>query len=238
MKEQRTQELPPDIEQVIREVLESADLHMVDGAEEVANELRAHFEDGLAAGTPAPELIAKFGNPALVGERIARTRPKAAARSRGEHGGWWMSPNEWWNEIRRAARRLKRAPGFAFIVILTLGLGVGANTAIFTVLDAVLLQELPYPEPERLVRVYENHEEFGSSQFLRAPTTVEWRSWDEVFDGLGALYTYREVGADLTDGDQPERVSVVRVSADYFETLGIQAANGPDLHGRRELRPG
>lgn len=238
MKEQKAQQLPPEIEQVIREVLESADLHLMDGMDEVSSELMAHFEDGLAAGTPAAELIARFGDPVLAGERIARTRPRAAARSRGEHGRWWMTPSEWWDEIRRAARRLGRAPGFAFIVILTLALGVGANTAVFTVLDAVLLEELPYPEPDRLVRVYENHVEYGNSQFLRAPTTVEYRSWDEVFDGLGALYTYREVGADLTDGDQPERVRVVRVSAGYFETLGIQAARGRTFTEDESFGPG
>jgi len=233
-----TQGLPPEIEQIIREVLESADLHLVDGVDEVARELRAHFEDGLAAGTPMETLIEKFGDPVAAGARIARTRPRAAARNRGEQGRWWMSPSEWWDEIRRATRRLGRAPGFAFIVVLTLALGVGANTAIFTVLDAVLLEDLPYPEPDRLVRVYEDHVQYGSSQFLRAPTMAEYRTWDEVFDGLGALYTYREVGADLTDGEQPERVTVVRVSAGYFETMGIHPIRGRTFTEDESFGPG
>ncbi len=238
MKDGWTQGLPPEVEEIIREVLRSADLHLVDGVDEVARELRAHFEDGLAAGTPADQLIAKFGDPAVAGARIARTRPKAAARNRGEHGRWWMSPREWWDEVRKAARRLGRAPGFATIVVLTLALGVGANTAIFTVLDAVLLEDLPYPEPDRLVRVYENHVDYGDSEFLRGPTMVEWRTWDEVFDGLGALYTYREIGADLTDGDQPERITVVRVSAGYFETLGVQPARGRTFTDDESFGPG
>ena len=101
-----TRALPPEIETLIRQVLEAADRHLVDGREEVARELRAHFEDGLAAGTSPEELIEKFGDPASAGERIARTRPKAAAKSRGEKGRWWMSPRAWMDEVRKAARRL------------------------------------------------------------------------------------------------------------------------------------
>jgi predicted permease len=239
MNDGSKQELPPEIEQIIREVLRSANLHLVDGVDEVARELRAHFEDGLAAGTPTDELIAKFGDPVVAGARIARTRPKAAARNRGEHGRWWMSPREWWDEVRKAARRLGRAPGFALIVVITLALGVGANTAIFTVLDAVLLEDLPYPEPERLVRVYESSNRDPTMlQFMRAPMVAEYRTWDEVFEGLGSLYTYREVGADLTDGDRPERVTVVRVSAGYFETLGIPPARGRTFTEGESFGPG
>jgi putative ABC transport system permease protein len=235
----RGRDLPPEIERIIRKVLESADLHFVDGVDEVARELRAHFEDGLAAGTPAQELITRFGDPAVAGARIARARPRAAARNRGETGRWWMSLGEWRNELRRAARRLARAPGFASIVVLTLALGVGANTAIFTVLDAVLLEDLPYPEPDRLVRVYESHVQDPTMlQFMRAPTVAEYRTWDEVFDELGALYTYREVGADLTDGDRPERVTVVRASAGYFETLGFQATRGRTFSEDESFGPG
>ena len=224
---QREGPLPPDIERIIQEVLAAAGLAFVDGVDEVERELRAHFEDGLAAGTPPVELIARFGDPVVAGQRIARSRPHAARRSRGEQGGWWMSPREWLTEVRQAARRLKRAPGFAAIVVLTLGLGVGANTAIFTVLDAVLFEDLPYPEPDRLVRVYEGHvEEPTRAWFLRAPVVAEYRTWDEVFERLGASYTYREVGADLTDGEVPRRINVMRVSSGYFETLGIAPARG------------
>ena len=138
-----------------------------------------------------------------------------------------MSPREWWSEVRRATRRLRRAPGFAAVVILTLALGVGANTAIFTVLDAVLLEDLPYPDPERLVRVYESDEDDPTSlQFLRAPLVAEYMSWEEVFEGFGAIYTYREIGADLTEGDQAQRVTVMRTGAGYFEALGVAPARG------------
>jgi len=166
--------LPPEITEIVDRVLDASGLDFVDGRAEVEQELFSHFEDRLAAGSPVDQLIERFGDPVAAGRRIARTRPKAAARNRGEHGRWWMSPMELWDEVRRAARRLGRAPGFAAIVILTLGLGVGANTAIFTVLNAVLLEELPYAEPEQLVRVYENNEENPQLQFIRAPVIAEW----------------------------------------------------------------
>ena len=82
----RRPDLPPEIEVVIREVLEAPGLDLVDGRDEVARELRAHFEDGLTGGMSAAELIECFGDPPIVGRRIARTRPRAAARNRGERG--------------------------------------------------------------------------------------------------------------------------------------------------------
>jgi predicted permease len=231
--------LPPEIESLIAEVMRSARLDFVQGREEVLDDLRVHFEDGLAAGESPEDLIARFGDPIAAGRRIAKTRPKAAAKRRGKTGRWWMSTGEWSGEARRAGRRLRRAPGFAAIVILTLGLGVGANTAIFTVLNAVLLQDLPYPLPERLVRVYESYPEnpFGS-EYLRAPTVSEIRTWDEVFESFGSLYTYREVGADLTDGDVPQRITIGRVSAGYFETMGVQPALGRGFLEEESFGPG
>jgi len=219
--------LPPEIQALIREVLDTSGLDFVDGHQEVARDLRAHFEDGLASGASAEELIIRFGDPLVAGRRIARTRPRAARRSRGAKESWWMSPREWWDEVKRAARRLRRAPAFTGLVVLTLALGVGANTAIFTVLDAVLLENLPYPDPERLVRVYESHEGDPTLRmFLRAPMVAEYMSWDEVFEDFGAIYTYRETGADLTVGNQAQRVTVMRTGSGYFEALGITPERG------------
>ena len=75
-------ELPTEIEAVIRKVLEAASLSLADGRDEVARELRAHFEDGLASGAAPRELVERFGDPLIAGRRIARTRPRAAARNR------------------------------------------------------------------------------------------------------------------------------------------------------------
>ena len=131
--------LPPDLEALVRRVMSVAELRFVDGREEVERELRAHFEDGLAAGVSAADLMKDFGDPTAAGRRIAMSRPRAARHSRRENGRLWMSPNEWMDEVKKAVKGLRRAPGFSFIVVTTLALGVGANTAIFTVLNAVLL---------------------------------------------------------------------------------------------------
>lgn len=228
---QGARSLPPKIEAVIEGVLAAADLGMTDGRHEVERELRAHFEDALTDGASVDEVVKKFGDPHRAGRRIAATRPRAAARNRGEPGRWWMSVLEWRSELGRALRRLRRAPGFALVVVATLGLGVGANTGIFTVLNGVLLESLPYAEPDRLVRVYESQVESpGDKWFLRAPMASEYRRWDEIFESFATLYTYRELGADLTDGDRPQRVTLLRVSAGYFEALGA-----PPLLGRTFL---
>jgi predicted permease len=225
--DRRVPELPPEIEALLGLVLEAADLELTDGRREVERELRAHFEDGLAAGATADELIVRFGDPVAAGRIIKRTGPRAAARRRGETGRWWMSMREWTTEAVRAVRRLRRAPGFTAVVVLTLALGVGVNTAIFSVLNAVLLEDLPYAEPDRLVRVYERYEDWGDLEYMRGPIISEVRTWDEIFEDVAALYTYRETGADLTDGDAPVRVNVLSVSSGYFETLGR-----PPLMGR------
>lgn len=231
--------LPPRIEEVIDEVLDAADLEVTDGRAEVERELRAHFEDALDEGASVDEVVRRFGDPLRAGRRIAATRPRAAARNRGETGRWWMSMGEWKTEMVRAIRRLRRAPGFTFVVVATLGLGVGANTGIFTVLNAVLLEGLPYAEPDRLVRVYESEAESpGGEWFLRAPVAAEYRQWNEIFESFATLYTYRELGADLTDGDRPQRVTVLRVSAGYFETLGSPPHLGRTFFDEESFGPG
>ena len=231
--------LPPVIEATIRAVLDAAELDLTDGREEVERELRHHFEDGLGSGASAEELVRRFGDPEQAGRRIAQTRPRAAARGRGEIPGPWGSLDAWRGEMARAVRRLARSPGFSFVVVATLALGVGANTGIFTVLDAVLLEDLPYPEPDRLVRVFERSREDGTDfEYLRAPVVAEYRTWDEIFEEVASLYTYRETGADLTDGDRPVRVNLLRVSAGYFETLGIAPARGRVFLEEESTGPG
>jgi len=215
--------LPRELEELLRQVLEASGLDLPARAE-VEADLRAHFEDGLAGGRSAGDLAERFGDPALAGRAIAEARARRARSGSLRDGRWWMSAQDLWREVWRAARRLSRAPGFVTVVVLTLALGVGANTAIFTVLDRVLLEPLPYHEPGRLVRVYEatpdNAGDHGNL-YVRAPTVAAYRAAAELFEAFGALYTYRELGADLTDGDRPERITVVPVTAGWFETLGV-----------------
>ena len=151
-----------------------------------------------------------------------------------------MSAQELWNETKLAVRTLVRAPAFSLLVVATLALGVGANTAVFTALDAVLLAPLPYDQPERLVRVYDDWtgDEELSAEFLRGAAVLESREWDEVFEAFGVLYTYREMGGDLTDGDRPERVVVSYADAGFFKSLGVEPLMGRVLREEESIFPG
>src|SRR6202521_1142735 len=125
-------------------------------------------------------------------------------------------------DLRYAIRMLAKSPAFSLIAILTLGLAIGANSAIFSVVNAVLLRPLPYPQSEQLVRV------FGSQpQLALAPTSpanfLEGKEENQVFERIG---TYVGQGFNLVGGDKPERVIGARVSADLLQLLGVQPALG------------
>ena len=141
-------------------------------------------------------------------------------------------------DIRYAVRSLSQRPAFTVIVVLVLALGIGATAAIFTVVNAVLLRPLPYPEADRLVRVYsslqhENVRESGGTVF--APDFVEWRAQCQTCEHLGA-YTLAWP-SNLTGGAEPDRVRVSRVSDDLFATLGIQPLLGRTFAPEEVARP-
>ena len=140
-------------------------------------------------------------------------------------------------DIRYAFRTLARNPGFAAVAILTLALGIGANTAIFTVFNGILLRPLPYPQPARLVTVEEvvpKFARFGPTLPANAWHFREWRKQSRSFDRL-ALVSDRTF--TLTSAGEPERVAGGRVSASLFPMLGIQAAVGRTFR-EEENQPG
>lgn len=129
-------------------------------------------------------------------------------------------------DIRYALRTLARNPGFAAVAILTLALGIGANTAIFIVFNGVLLHPLPYPQPERLVAVQEivpKFANFGATLPVNSWHFREWRKQNRSFDQLALV---SGLNFTLTSAGEPERVDGARVSASLFPMLGIQAALG------------
>jgi putative ABC transport system permease protein len=120
-------------------------------------------------------------------------------------------------DLKYAVRSIAGAPRFAAVVIVTLALGIGANTAVFSVLNAVVLKALPYDEPERLVRVY--HAAPGDNNaYLTGLAAIDYRDHSRTLD-IGVTYTYSPLGADLTDRGEPERVRAMPVGADYFRVL-------------------
>lgn len=115
-----------------------------------------------------------------------------------------------WQYLRHGIRMLGRRPGTTAVLVLTLALGIGANSAIFSVVDAVLLRPLPYPDAGRLVNLYEHNLARGFSRFsIAAQDFADWQSQSRGFDGM-ALYTAR--AANLTGGAEPRRVIYVRFS--------------------------
>src|SRR5512135_1164869 len=125
-------------------------------------------------------------------------------------------------DIRYAARTLLKSPGFTVSAVLTLALGIGANTAIFSVVEGVLLRSLPYRAPERLVMLWENHPQDGAPRSPFSPANyTDLRAQTESFESLGAIHPYSTV--NLTGVGEPEQLRLLRVSADLFPTLGVAA---------------
>ena len=125
-------------------------------------------------------------------------------------------------DLRYAARSLLASPGFTLVVVLTLALGIGANSAIFSVVNAVLLRPLPYHEPERIAVARETYGE-GAVGTVSGPNFLDWRARNRVFERLSA-YRMR-FATVLGDGD-PEEVAAAMVTSDFFEMLGVPPATG------------
>jgi predicted permease len=124
-----------------------------------------------------------------------------------------------------AIRSLRRAPVFTLAAVATLALGVGVNSAFFSVIHAVLLDPLPYRDPERLVHVAETHPEFPSFQ-VSAPDFFDWQQQAHSFEGLAA-YTFQEMNKWVILGDgPPEPVQTVQASATLFPLLGVRPLEG------------
>ena len=139
-----------------------------------------------------------------------------------------MGPSGWLenvrNDCRYAARRLRQSPGFAAAAILTLTLGIGANLAVFTVVRAVLLNPLPFPHPERLVRIYDDLRGSNSRDVgISAPELWDLRDSSNVFQDISAIYPS---DGNLTGGEKPQRIELLATSTNYFTMLAARPELG------------
>jgi putative ABC transport system permease protein len=129
--------------------------------------------------------------------------------------------------IRFGLRLIRKSPVFYVVVILVLALGIGANTAVFSVVDAVLLRKLPFRDPDRLVMVWEKNPTLGAMIGDRVPTAYvnfqEWVRQQHVFDGIAA---FEDVSLNRTGTGEPERIAGARVSSNFFSVLGVTPAAG------------
>jgi predicted permease len=128
-----------------------------------------------------------------------------------------------WQDLRYSLRRLRKSPGFAAIAILSLALGIGANTAIFSLVNTVLLRPLPVTQPEQLVTVYTTMRNGAQDSIFSYPNYKDVRDRNEVFSGL---LSYRFSPMSLSHQGNNERIWGYQVSGNYFDVLGVQALLG------------
>ncbi|HEY2973892.1 MAG TPA: ABC transporter permease, partial [Pyrinomonadaceae bacterium] len=138
-----------------------------------------------------------------------------------------------WQDLRYGARVLLKNPGITFVVILALALGIGANTAIFSVIDAVLLRPLPYEDSDRLVFLNETSKVMDEIS-ISYPNFTDWRNQNDVFEKIGV---YNRSSYNLTGAGEAERIITGQMSADLFAALRVNPAVGR-IYTNDEDKPG
>ncbi|HUE02394.1 MAG TPA: ABC transporter permease [Bryobacteraceae bacterium] len=143
-----------------------------------------------------------------------------------------------WQDLRYGFRALLRNPGFCAVAVLALALGIGPNTAIFTMVNAVLLQPLPVPDPGRVVMIWETQVKAGFDQFpVSAADFLDWQQEAHSFDQMSAAFTIPEFGLNVSGAGDPERVPAALASKEFLPALGIKPIVGRNF-APDEDRPG
>ena len=137
-------------------------------------------------------------------------------------------------DLRYALRQLRRTPGFTTVAVLTLALGIGANTAIFSLVEGVVLAPLPYSQPDRLVMVWENNPRFPRV-WDSYPNFQDWQRNARSFQQMAA---FREQGVDLTSPGVPSHLNANQSSTGFFHTLGVELALGREFTHQEDQRGG
>ena len=189
--------------------------------EELNAEIESHLamaaKDHIEAGkSPEEARLAssrEFGNKGLVSEI-----------TRDMHG--WTRLESLWKDTRYAARALAKNRTFSLMAILALALGIGTNTAIFTVVNAVLLRPLPYPKPAQLMRLWDSFGTPGNFAPVSYPNFLDWRAWNHTFSGMA---TFGSATYVLTGSGKPMHLGGIAASANLFRVLGVHPLLGRDF---------
>ncbi|MFZ3216951.1 MAG: ABC transporter permease [Candidatus Acidiferrales bacterium] len=193
----RRERMLEDLEQDIREHIET--------------ETRENIERGMAAEEARNAALRKFGNVTRVMEETREVWSVV-----------WLE--QLWQDVRYALRMLRKAPGFTAVAVLTLALGIGANTAIFSVVYAVLLRPLPYEQPERLVRIFEaKPEEQVAITGLSYVDFEECRAQSGAFEEMAGNQAH---DLTLTGAGEPAVLSTIVVTPELFSLLGVKPLEG------------
>jgi putative ABC transport system permease protein len=154
-----------------------------------------------------------------------------------EKGGWRIGTLRY--DLRHAVRAMRRQPTTSLIVIVTLALAIGANTAVFSAVHSVLIRPLPYPHPESLTMVWEKRQAEGVMD--NSVSAADFLDWSRMAKSFTAMTAFSEVTADLTGAGEPEKVPLCGVTATFFDVLGVRAvvgrtfAAGDDTPGRHNV---
>src|SRR5687768_2067 len=143
-----------------------------------------------------------------------------------------MNPST--SDVRLAIRSLGRSPLFATVAILSLALGIGANTAIFTLIDQILLRKLPVAAPEELVMLYQQGPNMGSNMGSRMNSYPLYQDLQKRAEPLADVLCRRLVDASISVDSQTERVSAEMVSGNYFTLLGVKPAIGRVFNSKED----
>src|SRR5215468_4218930 len=175
---------------------------------------RDNIERGMRPYEAEREARRRFGN-------VGRIKDLA----RDIKGGGFMETLL--QDLRYGVRMLLKNPGFTVVAVIALALGIGANSAIFSVVNAALLRPLPYRNPDRLVMVWGNFLRLNMTRLgVSAPEFFDYKNQNEIFSEVAA---YQDVTFNLTGGSGPERIGGARVSASLFPLLGITPTLGRTL---------
>src|SRR6267154_5928259 len=193
-------------------------LHRRREVQRLDTELRSHLEqqtaENIAAGMSSEDARhaarRAFGNPTRLNEETRET--------------WnWNRAGMVLQNMRISIRTLARTPGFAFISILVIAIGIGANVALFTVVRSVLLKPLPFKEPARLLRLYEHSaDDKNPYNQVAAGIFAEWKKQSHSFSDMAIVSTSGEYNLSGAGGQLPERVRAVEFSSDLLPTLGAE----------------
>jgi predicted permease len=196
--------------------------------EQLEKELRFHLEQHAA------DLIARGSSPqqAMREARLALGGPEQVKEQcRDARGTRWLE--DFWHDFRYALRTLRQRPGFAAVALLTLALGIGATTVMFTVLDGVLLKPLSFPDSGRLVTLHDRTEKYGDTWGFAYLTFLDCRRESQSLDLAAWAYS----GGTISEPGQPEYVSSRQISSNLFSVLGIAPALGRAFQPEED-RPG
>jgi putative ABC transport system permease protein len=194
-----------------------------------------HQEMAFHVASIADELV-RQGMPRADAERAARVRFGSQLRLKEQGHDQRRSAlvSDLLRDVRHTGRGLLRTPGFSLAVVVTLALGIGGNTAMFSVIDQLLLRPLPYPDGDRIVTVYESFADPSIGVGARTRNIISpanWLDWQRESTTLAAIAVWRQGEVTLTEVGEPARLNWQAVSAEFFPLLGVQPLLG------RTIRP-